>query len=219
MKVAKTGMVLLLFCSNPFFCNEALRLWEPKPVPIRSLEVHDAAVLLSGVTYMHKEIPDRVSSMWGAERIFHTIALYRAGKVKQIIVSGGSGKVFAEAVPESIQIKNILLQAGIPGKDILTEEHSRNTFENAVFTKTLLQQHPQIKSLVLVTSAFHMPRAMGCFQKAGIPVTSFPTDFYFQPRNWDPDDWLIPNERSLVRWQQLLHEMAGYLVYQFKGYQ
>lgn len=218
MRAAKVAMALLLFFSNPFFSNEAWRLWEPRSKPIASLPVHDAAILLSGVTYVRDDAPDRVSTYRGADRILHTIALYRAGKIGKIIVSGGSGKVFQEAVAESVEIKKLLLQAGIPETAIITEERSRNTYENARFTRELLGKHPSIKSLVLVTSAFHMPRALGCFQKAGLGPTTFPTDHYHQPRSWLPEEWLIPNEGSLVQWQRLLHEVAGYLIYRVKGY-
>lgn len=218
MRAAKTALVLLLFFSNPFLSNEAWRIWEPRPYPIASLARHDAAILLSGVTYVSDETPDRVSTYRGADRILHSIALYRAGKVGEIIVSGGSGKVFQKAVPESIEIKKLLLQAGIPETAILTEERSRNTFENARYSSELLSRHPHIKSMLLVTSAFYMPRAQGCFTNAGLRTTAFPTDFYHQPRSWNPQEWLIPNEGSLLLWQRLLHEVGGYLVYKIKGY-
>lgn len=133
-------------------------------------------------------------------------------------MSGGSGRVFREAMVESIAIKKLLLHAGLPTSAIITEEDSRNTFENARFTRKLLAKYPKVQSLLLVTSAYHMPRAQGCFQKAGFNPTPFPTDFYHQPRSWLPEDWLLPNEGSLVQWQRLLHEVAGYLVYRFKGY-
>jgi uncharacterized SAM-binding protein YcdF (DUF218 family) len=106
----------------------------------------------------------------------------------------------------------------VPAADILLEERSRNTRENAKYTQELLAKNPEIKSLVLVTSAFHQRRALGCFAKVGLRPQSFPADFYTTDRSWTPDYWLVPDMSALSRWSLLLHEMAGYFVYKVTGY-
>nr|WP_242478982.1 YdcF family protein [Hymenobacter sp. CCM 8763] len=98
------------------------------------------------------------------------------------------------------------------------ETRSRNTHENALYTKELLAQHPEIKRTVLITSAFHMRRAEGCFAKVGLQPALFPAGYYSIDRRYTPASLLLPAEEPLRLWGVLLHEMAGYLVYKLLGY-
>ena len=109
------------------------------------------------------------------------------------------------------------LGVGVPAEAILVEDKSRNTHENAAFTKVLLQQQPQLKKLLLVTSAFHMRRAKGCFQKESIQADVYPADFYASDRSFDLTV-ILPQESSLANWRRLFHEMLGYVVYKVMGY-
>ena len=138
--------------------------------------------------------------------------------MRRIIVSGGSGAVLAKAHTEAAELTTLLRLAGVPAHDILLEEKSRNTHENARFTKQLLAAHPDVKSLVLVTSAFHQRRALGCFRRAGLQPISFPAGFRSSDRRATPDYWLVPSVGALENWSLLLHEMAGWLTYKALGY-
>ncbi len=95
---------------------------------------------------------------------------------------------------------------------------SRNTHENALFTKQLLLTHPQWDTLVLVTSAFHERRALGCFEKVGLHPIAFPAGFRTTDRRITPDYWLQPDVGALERWGLLLHEITGWLTYKLMGY-
>jgi uncharacterized SAM-binding protein YcdF (DUF218 family) len=154
----------------------------------------------------------------GADRVTNALWLYRAGRARRIIISGGSGAVLGAATSEAQELATLLRLAAVPQQDILLEERSRNTRENAKFTKELLAQHPDIKSLVLVTSAFHQRRALGCFARAGLHPQAFPADLYTTDRSWAPDYWLMPSITALDRWSLLLHELTGYAVYKVAGY-
>ena len=107
--------------------------------------------------------------------------------------------------------------AGVPDSLVLTEEKSRNTHENAQFTAILLQQHPELNKLLLVTSAFHIRRAKGCFANEGLQPETFATDFYTSDRSFTPDRFM-PYEGALYHWQKLIHEMLGYVTYDAVGY-
>lgn len=209
--------VALLGTSNALV-NEVLLAWEVPAVPLAAVAPADAAVLLTGITIGDKSPHDRVYLSRGADRLTHALWLYRAGKVRRIIISGGSGAVLRTVGTEAGSLHTLLLLAGVPPADILVEDRSRNTRENALFTKALLARHPEIKSLVLITSAFHERRALGCFAKAGLHPQPFPADFRSTDRSLTPDYWLVPDANALVCWSTVLHEMTGWLVYKVSGY-
>ncbi len=213
------AVALLLLLTNNALVNEALLAWERPAVPLAALPAHaDAAVLLTGITNVDKSPHDRVYLNANADRLTNALWLYRAGRVRYILVSGGSGAVLAKAHTESAEIITLLRLAGVPNAAILREESSRNTHENALFTKRLLAAHPNVKSLVLVTSAFHQRRALGCFRKVGLKPVGFPAGFRTRDRSWAPDYWLVPTPGALENWSLLLHEMAGWLTYKALGY-
>jgi uncharacterized SAM-binding protein YcdF (DUF218 family) len=214
----RAAALLVLLGTNNALVNEALLAWERPPTTLSAVAPADAVVLLTGITSGSKSPHDRVYLQHGADRLTNALWLYRAGRARRIIITGGSGAVLSVANTESKDLATLLRLAAVPKEDILLEERSRNTHENAKFTKELLAKHPDIKSLILVTSAFHQRRAIGCFAKVGLHPQPFSADFYSSNRGWAPDYWLVPNIDALSRWSLLLHEMAGYFVYKVAGY-
>ncbi|MEJ8757091.1 YdcF family protein [Pontibacter sp. H259] len=212
------ALAVLAVLSNPFLENEALRLWEVPAMPVSKVENYDVAIILTGVTGYREDISDRIHTHKGADRFLHPLQLYRLGKIDKFLISGGDGRITRTAVPEAEQIEKVLLMAGVAEEDIITEKNSRNTHENAVNTANILAQHQEWKKRLLVTSAFHMRRALGCFKKEGITVTPYSTDFYSGPRQFTPDELILPNIGSFKDWDLLIHEIAGYLVYRLMGY-
>ena len=210
--------LLVLLGTNNALVNEALLAWEHPPVPLRAVAPADAVVLLTGVTSGGKSPHDRVYLQRGADRFTNALWLYRAGRARRIVISGASGAVLGTANSEATDLATLLRLAAVPRQDILLEERSRNTRENAKFTQELLAKHPELKSLVLVTSAFHQRRALGCFAQVGLHPQPFPADFRTTDRSWTPDYWLVPDIGALDRWTMLLHEMTGYVVYKVAGY-
>ncbi|MFD2245534.1 YdcF family protein [Pontibacter ruber] len=212
------GIGLLLLLTNPFLANLAWRTWEVDAVPVATLGEYDAAIILTGVTGTKEHIPDRIHTYKGSDRFLHPLMLYRLGKIKKFIVTGGTSKLLRKEVPEAVQIKTLLMQAGVPAQDIITESRSQNTYQNAQNTAILLKQHPDLQRLLLVTSAFHMRRAAACFSKAGIKATSFSTDFYSNVPRYTPDELFIPSAYAFSNWHLLIHEIAGYVTYKLIGY-
>lgn len=211
---------LLLFVGgNNALLNAATRAWEQPPVPLSAVAPADAAVLLTGVT-LAKAPHDRVYLGQGADRFTHALWLYRAGKVRRIIISGGLATLAPAPgmVPEAQDLATLLKLAGVPAAAILLEPRSHNTRENALFTKALLGQHPGIKSLVLVTSAFHERRALACFAKVGLHPAAFPADFRRTDSFRTLTYWVVPSTDVLTRWGSLLHEMVGFGIYKALGY-
>ena len=109
----------------------------------------------------------------------------------------------------------IFASLGIAPERIIAEEQSRNTVENAVFSKLLAMPQPGERWL-LVTSAHHMPRAMGVFRAADFPVEAYPVDW----RTRGPIDLLRPFDsvgRGLERADTAMHEWIGLLIYWLTG--
>ena len=210
---------LTLLGTNPAVVNEALLAWEKPPVALAALPARaDAAVLLTGITEVDKSPHDRVYLGPGADRFTHALWLYQAGRVRRIIISGGSGAVLRKAHTEAQDLATLLRLSGVPAADILLEDSSRNTRENAVFTKRLLVAHPENDTLILVTSAFHQRRALGCFRKVGLRPIAFPAGYRSSDRRGTPDYWLVPSPEALTNWSLLIHEMSGWLTYKVLGY-
>lgn len=211
--------VLLFIFGNHFIINEALRLWEVPATPIAEIErPYDVGIVLTGITNIEQTPRDRVYFDKGADRILHALQLYKMGKIRHILISGGSGNVVGSKESEAEELAQVLRMSGVPEEDITLENQSRNTRENALFSAQVLQQKFPGKSYMLITSAFHMRRAKGCFDKAQVPVTVFSTDFYSRPRKLTPDRLIIPSESALHKWYVLIHEMLGYVVYRVIGY-
>jgi uncharacterized SAM-binding protein YcdF (DUF218 family) len=103
---------------------------------------------------------------------------------------------------------------GIPRQRVLLEDRSRNTYENALFTRELVKPKPGQRWL-LVTSAWHMPRAVGCFRRVGFPVEAYPVDWHTWPRL----HWSLSRSfgGGLAGLDTAVHEWLGLLAYRVTG--
>ncbi len=210
-------LVVFLVFTNPFLSHWLVTWYEPFPKPISSLKTYEVGVVLSGVANLELQPADRVYYSQGADRVLHAAQLYKMGKVKKILITGGSGRLFTGAGSEAATLKKTLLLHEIPESAIVLETASFNTHENAVFSKRLLDSM-SVKECLLITSAFHMPRAEACFRKTGILLETFPVDFHHHPILWTPDSWLLPSEKSFFLWHILIKEWIGRTIYALMGY-
>lgn len=149
------------------------------------------------------------------DRILEMIALARRFPDAQIIFSGGAGELLGSGVPEADEIARKIEFYGLDPRRIRFENRSRNTWENALFTREMVQPKPDERWL-LVTSAFHMPRSMGVFRKAGFVVEAHPVDFRASgPLDaWQPFSSL---SRGLARLDIAAKEWFGLLAYRSAG--
>jgi uncharacterized SAM-binding protein YcdF (DUF218 family) len=137
----------------------------------------DGIVLLGGsVEAADSASRGMIVSNESAERVLDTIELAHRYPKARILISGGGGTVFGDGAAESPIIAAYLRSVGIDPSRILVEDRSRTTSENAVFARELAKPREGERWL-LVTSAWHMPRAVGVFEKAEFPVTPYPVDF------------------------------------------
>lgn len=111
-----------------------------------------------------------------SERVLDTLQLANRYPNARILISGGGGTVFGDGVAEAPIIAAFMQSTGIDKTRLIVEDRSRTTYENALFSRELVKPREGERWL-LVTSAWHMPRAMGVFEKMGLPVIPYPVDF------------------------------------------
>lgn len=110
------------------------------------------------------------------DRFVEVAILARRYPEARILISGGQGAVFLNGEGDADTAPRLLSALGVDPARLIIENRSRDTFENAVFSARMVT--PQSgETWLLVTSAFHMPRAMGAFRKAGFPATAWPVDY------------------------------------------
>lgn len=213
------GFVLLLFFSNDFISNSIMRAWEVDPKPFSELPSHKLGIVLTGTTHSFLQPDDRVYFKRGADRVTHTIQLYKLGLIRKILISGGSGRILKADEPEANKFKRVMLMAGVPEEDIWLENKTRNTYESAVAVSKMLDSlHYQVEDCLLITSAFHMRRSLACYRKAGLNIEPFSTDFYgLQDKAFLPS-FLLPSIEGFIIWEKLLKEWTGLAAYKMAGY-
>lgn len=180
---------------------------------------HDIAIVLGGMAEYNSDI-DALSIRRQGDRLIQAISLYRQDKVKKILITGDSGYLTDRGLHEAKQVKKLLVSWGIPEADLLTEEKSINTYENAQKSAALLRKKGLFSQrFILVTSGIHMKRALACFKKSGLNCTPYSTDLYTGPtRGYFWEQYLIPELDNFNQWSLLIKEMTGFVAYAIMGY-
>lgn len=148
-----------------------------------------------------------------AERMTGAVTLLQRSPHLQMVFTGGEGALFGVGPTESERAKVFFNSLGLRGTQLQFEDKSRNTYENAIFTAQL-DGIDKTQRWLLLTSAWHMPRSMATFEKAGWNVQAYPVDF----RTGNQTPWTAYSLRSGVdSWQLLLHEWVGRVAYGLAG--
>ena len=215
--MALAGVVVLLLFSLEAVANALWRELESPAVRTRRPGVtDDAVVLLGGLA------DDRASATWGSrsyndnnERLLETYDILRAGGARYVVVSAGPPSTLPSHPTEAHILADQLEAWGVERGRIVVEERSRNTHENAVETAAIVRARGWT-SVLVVTSGYHMSRALGCFRAEGLPVDTDPVDF----RSFGPEfrSELIPRAEHLERSTAALREGFGRWVYRMRGY-
>lgn len=214
-----SGIFLFFLFTNDFIINEILLWWEVPPTAFVAVPDHyDVGIVLTGIANLQKEPNDRVYFDKGADRIIHALDLYKRGKINKILISGGTGSLKRPDLTEANELVKVLQLFDVPEEDIIIEKQSRNTHENALFSAQILKSNYSNGKFLLITSAFHLPRAEACFEKVGIPTDTFSTDFYTHPTLYTIDSIFLPSESALEKWQTFIKEIIGIIAYKIAGY-
>jgi uncharacterized SAM-binding protein YcdF (DUF218 family) len=176
----------------------------------------DGIIILSGSIESGLSVARNTLEVNGAaERVIGGIELARRVPKARVVYSGGSGNLVEHAVPEAPIAGPLLERFGIAPDRITLESVSRTTDENARFTRKLVSPKPGERWL-LVTSAYHMPRSIGVFRKAGFDVEAYPVDW--RTRGWiDAGQPFNRLTLGLARTDTAVHEWVGLLAYWLAG--
>ena len=218
----KWSLIILLLFSNSFIADEVVRIWEVETKHVDELEEYDYGILLGGMMNGYDKEMERINFHGGVDRLMQILMLYKAGKIKKIVITSGAGTIAHRDILEAQVIGDYLIDIGFKKKDLILESQSDNTHENAVQTKALLEGLNKgdisEKKLLLVTSGLHMKRASACFEEVGLICDTFSTNRRSGPRKFSLDHLILPNIGAMGSWNALAHEIIGYTVYWFMGY-
>lgn len=208
--------VFLWFCSIPAVGNTLARRMESGAVRIAAVDAPtaDAIVVLSGGRVVAPG-PAQVSEWADPDRFFGGIELYQAGKAPLIIFTGGWFPYAPSAPLEGDVSAGFAKALGVPAERILTTGRVVNTIEESVeVAKIVKGRTPRISKILLVTSAFHMPRARTLFESAGFEVLPFYVDFSISAANTLSVLDFVPSANGLLRTQIAMRETYGRVVVQ-----
>lgn len=207
----------LYFFSNSCIANALIKSLESefKAVPMELVPEADVIVVLGGMIQTISVKPGRPELTESADRLVDAVRLYKLGKAKKILFSGGSGLLLESSFKEADLAKSLLLDLGVKEEDLWIESNSRNTWENAKESEIILKEK-RTKSILLITSAFHMKRSLGCFSKLNLPIFAYPTDYRGISTHSSAFDLWLPSPGFLELSTLALKEWVGIFVYSLK---
>lgn len=207
-------------------------------VPMNDVVAVDVIIVLGGS--VEPPVHPRIVVELGVagDRVLHAWRLFRAQKSPLIIVSGGRSYSDSSMQSEAYYMKEVLVELGVPAEKVVLESGSRNTYQNAKNSRTIVgkleiversdetDQHktPRIvsqvskESVLLVTSAIHMPRALATFQKAGINAMPATTDIRHSTHAVNNVLAWLPNALSLSQSTDVLREWLAIVFYKLRGW-
>jgi uncharacterized SAM-binding protein YcdF (DUF218 family) len=213
-RLACVGVVALLaFAVSPLAYFIALPLENRFPAPPKDVAPPDGIIVLGGSVdeNLSGQRGDGVRLNNSDERLTAAVALTRRFPQARLVFAGGTAAMLGSPFTEAQVVKRFWRDMGVDVEDAIFEDRSRNTYENAAYVRELAKPK-QNERWLLVTSAIHMPRAVGVFRKAGVPIVPYPVDFRTTGRL---DDWSFPRHApaALDLIDSAAHEWAGLVAY------
>ena len=214
--LATAAAVFIFCCFSPAGTLLLGALEDRFPRPSASMPAPTGIIVLGGA--MNEELSlarGEISMNAAASRMTAAVALALRYPSARLVFTGGSADVRQVGRDEAEGARRLWLSLGVPEQRMSFESKSRNTFENAVFTRELVKPQPG-EEWLLVTSAWHMPRSVSIFRQADFPVTAYPVDY----RSFgDARDWKLSFNalESLEKLDTALHEWAGLIAYRLTG--
>lgn len=201
-------LIIFIFFSNGLIVGKVINSYEASYPKIGK---YDVGIVLGGFSGLNKR-NNEIAFNWAGDRLFQAIALYKKGQIKQILLSSGSANLVDREIKEADLAIKYLKLIGIPDSAILTENQSRNTVENARYSLALIAKSTPKAKVLVITSAWHIPRAKLIFDKqAKQKIEYYPTNFSGDTE-FDLSDFIIPDASALGTWEMLFKEWIGLAV-------
>lgn len=219
------ALTILLVGGNGWVASWLLRSLEWQNIPAAELPQADAIVVLGGATKSALAPRPGVDLSEAGDRVLYGAQLYRQGKAPWLVLSGGRIDWRGAGAPESADMAEIVKRMGVPQSAILQDPASLNTYQNAVNVRQILQSR-QLKRILLVTSAMHMPRSLKIFERQGIEAIPAPTDFLVTESDFEMLDSspqavllnLFPDVDHLSETTRVIKEYVGLAIYRLRGW-
>jgi uncharacterized SAM-binding protein YcdF (DUF218 family) len=195
--------------------------WLLVPLENRFNAPTDLPHRIDGIIVLGGAVDEAVSGARGqvrlnraADRLTSGARLAQRFPEARVMVSGGNSSLFAEEPAEAMIMRDFLVERGIDPARIVPEARSRNTYENARFAYE--EAHPKpSETWILVTSAAHMPRAVGCFRATGWAVIPYPVDYRTSGRFTVVSDLSLSDQLAMVN--GAAREWVALVVYRVMG--
>ncbi len=216
-----SSLLLLVTLSSPLVAIPligSLESWYHPPQLTPSDRFDAIVVLGGGIETKGSLRPITESSSYSKNRTTCGVDLYQQGYAPKLVLTGGDSQIFGTGPNEAVEMKRWAVRLGVPESATMIETESRNTYENATGTKQLLGS----ASILLVSSAHHLPRAVPVFTKQGFRVTPVPCGYVSRNRpreGWDnvnPLD-ILPSDIALQHSREAVAEVAGIVIYWLAG--
>ena len=221
------SLVVLFLGGNKYVAYTLARSLEWKYLPADIPASADVIVVLGGATEPALAPRPEVELNAAADRLVHGAALYRKGVSEHVLLSGGDIDFLSlSSDSPASDMESIMEMLGVPADAIWLQGKSQNTYEDALYSCQMIKEKGA-KTVILVTSAIHMPRAVAVFEKQGCDVIPSPADFTVTEAAWSnlwASDWqevlinLVPSYSNLSLVTKTLKEYIGYWTYQLQGW-
>lgn len=221
------GLAVLYLASNRWVAYRLAQTLEWQYLPKAELPTCDAIVVLGGGTESQQYPRSTVEVNAAGDRVLYAAQLYRAGIAPVLLLSGGTiNWQDGDSSTPAEDMASILISIGVPESALWLQNRSQNTHEDAVFSTEILKA-AGIKTIILVTSAAHMPRSVALFRRQGIEVIPAPVDFTVTEQGWKnlkQSGWqstlisLLPNTSSLGLTTNVIKEYLGIWMYRLQGW-
>ncbi|HMO31949.1 MAG TPA: YdcF family protein [Lacibacter sp.] len=210
--------VLFLVFSNPALIEAITLRWQAKERILQPGEQYEAGILLTGFCAF-EEKTGKGYFKGANDRFIQTVRLYHQGHIKKIIVSGGNSSIrkSRQTWKEADFIVEQLLQMGIPAADVYKDNRSRNTHENGLFSKAIIDSLQLPPPYLLITSATHIKRSQYVFRKIGLTATDYPTHFTVIGNPLRFPGSFLPAYKAFDLWDTFMKENVGLLMYRLTG--
>ena len=211
--------VFLWVMATPIVGEGLLRRLESAypPPPMEVIPQANCIIVLGGV--VEAPAPPRIDVEFNdaIDRVLKAAELFHAGKAPYLIVTGGNQPWSNARASEAELIRDLLMSWKVPREVIMLEGSSRNTRENALYTKNVVDSI-NCEQALLVTSAAHMPRSLAAFRAVGISATPVSTDVRAAETDQITVIDFLPDARALKKNSDAVREMVGQWFYELKGW-
>ena len=209
------GLTILYLASTPIISERLFLLIEnqaPRQNPEKLVKA-DAIIVLSGMVSTITTHQGLVSEWSDPDRFFGGIQLYKLGRADRLIFTGGLMPWENHNITEGVVLRQFAETMGVPSSSISVTEAVQNTEQESLAARKLFT-NPR-PTILLVTSAFHMPRAKPLFERAGFIVQAYPVDYRVHPNKTTPMDFM-PNARFLDLTSIATREFLGQFYYRIQ---